>query len=90
MPYASQTSTVILGASNPEQLKENLKALEVLPKLTPEVLQRIEEIVGTAPKAEVRVLDFRFFGGVDRDIDVSFFCAPCRLSFARSCETTWR
>ncbi|KAF8488692.1 NADP-dependent oxidoreductase domain-containing protein [Gautieria morchelliformis] len=47
------TSTVILGASRPEQLKENLKALEVLPKLTPEVLRKIEEIVGTVPKPEV-------------------------------------
>jgi aryl-alcohol dehydrogenase-like predicted oxidoreductase len=44
---------VILGASRPEQLKENLKALEVLPKLTPDVLKKIEEIVGTVPKPEV-------------------------------------
>ncbi|KAF8588367.1 Aldo keto reductase [Ramaria rubella] len=46
------TSNVILGASKPEQLKENLKALEVIPKLTPEVLKRIEDIVGTAPGRE--------------------------------------
>ena len=37
------TSTVILGASKPEQVLDNLKALEVLPKLTPEVLEKIEE-----------------------------------------------
>jgi aryl-alcohol dehydrogenase-like predicted oxidoreductase len=36
------TSTVILGTSNPEQVKQNLKALEVIPKLTPEVLEKIE------------------------------------------------
>lgn len=44
-------STAILGATKREQLTENLKALEVLPKLTPEVMQEIEGIVQTAPKA---------------------------------------
>ncbi len=38
-------STVITGASRPEQVKENMKALEVLPRLTPEVVTRIEEAV---------------------------------------------
>ena len=37
-------STVILGASKLAQLKENLGALDVLPKLTDDVVQRIEEI----------------------------------------------
>jgi len=45
------TSTVILGASRPEQITENLKALEVLPKLTPEVLEKIEKIIGSAPES---------------------------------------
>ncbi|GJE94529.1 voltage-dependent potassium channel subunit beta [Phanerochaete sordida] len=44
------TSTVILGASKPEQVLDNLKALEVIPKLTPDVLEKIEEIIGTKPK----------------------------------------
>ncbi|KAF7792549.1 hypothetical protein EIP86_003590 [Pleurotus ostreatoroseus] len=39
------TSSVILGASKPEQVLDNLRALEVLPKLTPDVLQRIEAIL---------------------------------------------
>jgi voltage-dependent potassium channel beta subunit len=43
-------TTAILGATKQEQLTENLKALEVYPKLTPEVLQRIDDIVGTKPK----------------------------------------
>jgi voltage-dependent potassium channel beta subunit len=43
-------TTAILGATKKEQLAENLKALEVLPQLTPEVMQRIESIMGTAPK----------------------------------------
>jgi voltage-dependent potassium channel beta subunit len=38
-----RVSTVITGASRPEQVRENMKALEVLPKLTPEVKARIEE-----------------------------------------------
>ncbi len=36
-------STVITGASRVAQVHENLKALEVAPKLTPDVLARIEE-----------------------------------------------
>ncbi|HVF96902.1 MAG TPA: aldo/keto reductase, partial [Flavisolibacter sp.] len=42
-------TTAILGATKKEQLTENLKALELLPKLTPEVMQQIDEIVGTKP-----------------------------------------
>ncbi len=38
-------STVITGASRPAQVTENMKALEVVPKLTPEVMGRIEAIV---------------------------------------------
>lgn len=42
-------STVILGASRVEQLRENLGALEVVDSLTPEVLKRMDEI--SAPVA---------------------------------------
>lgn len=42
-------STVILGASKTEQLKENLTAIEVVPMLTPEVLTKIEDIMQTKP-----------------------------------------
>jgi voltage-dependent potassium channel beta subunit len=38
-------STVITGASRPEQVKENLKALDFLPKLTPQVVERMEQAV---------------------------------------------
>ena len=41
-------STVILGASKPAQLTENLGALEVLPKLTPEILARLDAICAPA------------------------------------------
>jgi voltage-dependent potassium channel beta subunit len=40
-------STVITGASRPEQVVENMKALEVADALTPEVMGRIEHIVST-------------------------------------------
>lgn len=43
-------STAILGASKKEQLTENLKALEILPQLNDEILNRIEGIFGTKPK----------------------------------------
>ncbi len=43
-------TTAILGATKKEQLTENLKALDVLPKLTPDVVQRIEDIMQTKPK----------------------------------------
>lgn len=42
-------STAILGASRLEQLKENLGALEVLPLLTTEVMERIEQILQNKP-----------------------------------------
>ena len=39
-----RVSTVILGASKISQLQDNLKALAVTPKLTPEITARIDEI----------------------------------------------
>jgi voltage-dependent potassium channel beta subunit len=39
-------STVITGATRVEQVKENMKALEVLPKLSPEVLSKIDAALG--------------------------------------------
>jgi len=37
-----RVSTVITGASRVAQVKENLKALEVIPKLTPAVMERLD------------------------------------------------
>lgn len=51
-----RVSTVITGASRAEQVKENMKAMEVLPKLSQEWMNTIEDIVGTAPNPEA---DFR-------------------------------
>jgi len=49
-------STVITGASRAEQVHENFKALDVLPKLTPAVLDEIEKVLRNKPE-EYR--DFR-------------------------------
>lgn len=42
-------STAILGATKKQQLLDNLKALDVLPLLTPEVMEKIETIMKTKP-----------------------------------------
>ncbi len=42
-------STVILGASKVEQLEETLTSFEILPKLTEEVLKKIEEVLDNKP-----------------------------------------
>jgi voltage-dependent potassium channel beta subunit len=43
-------STVITGASRASQVHENMKALEIVPKLTPDVMTRIDEILGNKPQ----------------------------------------
>lgn len=45
-------STVITGASKPQQVRENMHALEVVPKLTAEVMEKIEEILDNKPRPE--------------------------------------
>jgi len=42
-------STVILGASKPEQIHENCKALQLLPKLTDDVMEEIEKVLDNKP-----------------------------------------
>jgi aryl-alcohol dehydrogenase-like predicted oxidoreductase len=49
-----RVSTVILGASKLEQLHDNLKALDHKAKLTPDVLEAIEEVVQNKPEAPQR------------------------------------
>lgn len=45
-------STVITGASRAEQVTENMKALEIAPKLTPEIMARIDSILDNNPSPE--------------------------------------
>ncbi len=45
-------STVITGASRKEQVTENMKALELADKLTPDVLEKIEGILDNKPRGD--------------------------------------
>ncbi|KAH9455508.1 hypothetical protein Pst134EA_022970 [Puccinia striiformis f. sp. tritici] len=45
----NHVSTVILGATKPEQLKENFGALQIIDKLTPEIKEEIESIMDNKP-----------------------------------------
>jgi len=47
-------TTAILGASRESQLTENLKALDALKVLTPEVMARIEDILQNKPDMDLR------------------------------------
>jgi aryl-alcohol dehydrogenase-like predicted oxidoreductase len=46
----NNVSTVITGATKLEQLEDNLKALEFVDKLTPELIEEIEEIFENKPQ----------------------------------------
>ncbi|KAL8122016.1 putative voltage-gated potassium channel subunit beta [Apium graveolens] len=43
-------SSVITGATKVHQIEENMKAIKVIPLLTPEIMERIEAVVQTKPK----------------------------------------
>ncbi|WP_319415649.1 aldo/keto reductase [Marispirochaeta aestuarii] len=43
-------STVITGASRPDQVEQNMKALDAAELLRPEIMNRIDEAVGTKPE----------------------------------------
>ncbi len=47
-------SSIITGASRPEQIVENVKALEAFHKLTPEIMDKIDEIAGNKPTIDSR------------------------------------
>ncbi|KAJ7474882.1 NADP-dependent oxidoreductase domain-containing protein [Mycena latifolia] len=44
------TSTIILGVTSPQQLKQNLEALKVLPKITDAHMLQIEQILANKPE----------------------------------------
>lgn len=70
------TGTVILGASKPEQLIENLKALEVIPKLTPEILHKIDKILDNTPDAYVCAIFLLFPLSLTRWLTITYFPQP--------------
>ena len=45
-------STVITGASRVEQVHENMKAQDAVEKLNPEVMERIDNVLGNKPKED--------------------------------------
>lgn len=45
-------SSVITGASKPQQIEENVAALKILDKLTPEVMEEIDQITGLKVKLD--------------------------------------
>ncbi|MEO6395351.1 MAG: aldo/keto reductase [Devosia sp.] len=47
-------STVILGASKKSQLEDNLKALDSKAKMTPELMGRIDALLGNRPTGPIR------------------------------------
>jgi aryl-alcohol dehydrogenase-like predicted oxidoreductase len=47
-------STVITGASRPEQVTENMEAIEVVSKLNSDAMGRIDVILGNKPTFDER------------------------------------
>jgi aryl-alcohol dehydrogenase-like predicted oxidoreductase len=47
-------STVITGASKPEQVAENMKALDLTAHLTDEVMERVEQVLQNKPESPRR------------------------------------
>lgn len=45
-------SSVITGASRPEQVHENMKALDIVAKLTPDIMKRIEDVLKNKPELD--------------------------------------
>lgn len=45
-------STVITGASKVEQVEQNMKAIDVVDQMTPDIMERIEEILDNKPGPE--------------------------------------
>jgi aryl-alcohol dehydrogenase-like predicted oxidoreductase len=46
-----RVSSVITGASRPTQVVENMKSLDVVDKLTPEVMARIDAVLAAGSSA---------------------------------------
>ncbi|MCJ1237299.1 hypothetical protein MMC14_005284 [Varicellaria rhodocarpa] len=49
-----RVSSAIMGASRPEQVAKTVRSLEVLPKLTGEIVAEIEDVLGNKPAELVR------------------------------------
>jgi aryl-alcohol dehydrogenase-like predicted oxidoreductase len=47
------TGTIILGASSPQQLEDQLKTIDVLPKINDAVREKVEAILDNKPKLKL-------------------------------------
>lgn len=56
-------SVCLFGATKDYQIDDNLKAVQIYKKLTPEILERIEKLLGNKPEAH---FDFRNKSGLQR------------------------
>ena len=56
--YNKDVSTSIIGVKRPEHILDNIQALSVLKKLTPEILEKLEEILDNRPTPP---MNFRTF-----------------------------
>jgi len=50
-------STVITGASKPEQVVENFKSIEIVKKLTPAIQEKIEAVLKNDPNSKQKSSD---------------------------------
>jgi aryl-alcohol dehydrogenase-like predicted oxidoreductase len=61
-------SVALTGASRTEQLRDTVKCLQLLPKLTPEVQKRIEDIFESQPTSKNDHKTFRPFPNRRREV----------------------
>eukprot|EP00826_Nyctotherus_ovalis_P012223 TRINITY_DN1320_c0_g1_i7.p1 TRINITY_DN1320_c0_g1~~TRINITY_DN1320_c0_g1_i7.p1 ORF type:complete len:323 (-),score=57.46 TRINITY_DN1320_c0_g1_i7:209-1177(-) len=52
-------STAIVGTSKPEQMEDNLKAIDIVKKWTPEMEKRVNEVMGNVPKPPFNWRDWK-------------------------------
>jgi len=52
-------STAIFGATKISQLEENIKAIEIYKKLTPEILEKIDKALGNKPTTEFDMVNMK-------------------------------
>lgn len=45
----TNVSTVILGATKVSQIEDNCGAMKLIPKITPEIMQKIEDVLANKP-----------------------------------------
>lgn len=56
---SKDVSTAIIGSRKLEQLEDNIKALEAVSKITPEVEERLEKILNNQPEVEFDYREFK-------------------------------